>query len=188
MWMPQWNTQIEHVTHLTTHCTLPNTTVHVTNIRHACPKTWSIFIAEPDTCNGTRSYHCKLCSLQRNLVEMSADTLNKSLTPIDWLMTGPRPAANNGHAETKSCSKGPRKPPPVPVDLNAHLDPIDSNHYKYIDEKPSYSYATLIIFAINSSSQRRMTLSQIYEWITSNFTYYKDAHTGWKVSGRIAEL
>jgi hypothetical protein len=70
------------------------------------------------------------------------------------------------------------------VDLNATLDPVESRQYKFMDEKPPYSYATLIIFAINSSYQKKLTLSQIYDWIISNFAYYKDTHTGWKNSIR----
>lgn len=118
-----------------------------------------------------------------------AECLNSSLTPLDWVkeVRPPGAAAANSDASDRLAAgqqyvKVPRKPPPVPIDLNANLDAMEARHYRYVDEKPPYSYASLIIFAINSSVQRRMTLSQIYEWIASNFIYYKDAHTGWKAS------
>lgn len=52
------------------------------------------------------------------------------------------------------------------------------------DGKPPYSYANLISFAINSSQKKKMTLSEIYQWICDNFPYYKDAGNGWKNSIR----
>ena len=76
----------------------------------------------------------------------------------------------------------PRKPPPSPIDLTARLDPLEAQAYRYQDAKPPYSYATLITFAINSTPRHRMTLSDIYNWISTNFPYYRDAGTGWKVS------
>ncbi|CAL8103069.1 unnamed protein product [Calicophoron daubneyi] len=47
--------------------------------------------------------------------------------------------------------------------------------------KPPYSYASLITSAIQSSPEKRMTLSEIYQWICDNFPYYCEAGGGWKV-------
>lgn len=47
--------------------------------------------------------------------------------------------------------------------------------------KPPYSYANLIVLAIQNSPTRKLTLNQIYQWIMENFDYYKDAGTSWKV-------
>ena len=49
------------------------------------------------------------------------------------------------------------------------------------------SYADLITQAINGSPEKRLTLSQIYEWMVQNVTYFKDkgdsnSSAGWKVS------
>ena len=35
--------------------------------------------------------------------------------------------------------------------------------------------------AIQSSAKQKMTLAEIYEWITENFPYYRDIVSGWKV-------
>lgn len=49
------------------------------------------------------------------------------------------------------------------------------------------SYADLITQAIDSSSEKRLTLAQIYEWMVKNVSYFKDkgdstSSAGWKVS------
>lgn len=48
------------------------------------------------------------------------------------------------------------------------------------------SYADLITQAITSSPDKRLTLSQIYEWMVQNVPYFKDkgdsnSSAGWKV-------
>ncbi len=47
-------------------------------------------------------------------------------------------------------------------------------------QKPNHSYATLIAMAIIRSPLRRLTLSQIYKWISDSFAYYRGDHTGWQ--------
>eukprot|EP00037_Helgoeca_nana_P033134 m.416796 g.416796 ORF g.416796 m.416796 type:complete len:373 (-) comp30105_c0_seq1:218-1336(-) len=53
------------------------------------------------------------------------------------------------------------------------------------DGKPVHSYATLITRAIRSADDdKRLTLAQIYKWITDTFPYYRTAGNGWKNSIR----
>jgi len=50
------------------------------------------------------------------------------------------------------------------------------------------SYADLIAAAIESSPDKRLTLSQIYDWMVSNVQYFSEradnsSSAGWKVTG-----
>lgn len=55
------------------------------------------------------------------------------------------------------------------------------------------SYADLITKAIDSSPEKRLTLSQIYDWMVKSVPYFKDkgdsnSSAGWKVRQRVYSL
>ncbi|KAJ9138033.1 Forkhead protein sep1 [Coniochaeta hoffmannii] len=50
--------------------------------------------------------------------------------------------------------------------------------------KPGHSYAQLIGMAILRSPQRRLTLAQIYKWISDTFSFYSANDAGWQNSIR----
>lgn len=50
--------------------------------------------------------------------------------------------------------------------------------------KPPHSYAELIGMAILRAPNRRLTLAQIYKWISDNFTFYRGSEGGWQNSIR----
>uniref|UniRef100_A0A8C4NMP2 Fork-head domain-containing protein n=1 Tax=Eptatretus burgeri TaxID=7764 RepID=A0A8C4NMP2_EPTBU len=51
-------------------------------------------------------------------------------------------------------------------------------------EKPPYSYIALIVMAIQSSPTKRVTLSEIYQFLQSRFAFFRGAYQGWKNSVR----
>ncbi|XP_032821466.1 forkhead box protein J3 [Petromyzon marinus] len=130
-----------------------------------------------------------------------ASELESSLTSMDWLpqialQTAAAAAAASKHSASASgagsgsdSSSGTlRRTPGSPAGAaRSSSEPDESPQACSTgskDGKPPYSYANLITFAINSSARKRMTLSEIYQWICDNFPYYKEAGIGWKNSIR----
>jgi len=52
------------------------------------------------------------------------------------------------------------------------------------NQKPPYSYAELIAQAIISGPNYKLPLNKIYEWISTNFPFYRLSETGWQNSIR----
>lgn len=129
----------------------------------------------------------------KNAIAAIMADLNSSLTAMDWLpKLSVGTALNNANAKITNNNNDPgkdkspfRKPTSSPLDPNATLDDDEAQQHKTRESKPPYSYANLITFAINSSPKKKMTLSEIYQWICEKFPYYKEAGNGWKVVSSI---
>lgn len=88
-------------------------------------------------------------------------------------------------------------PPPGPLSQHPPVPPAAAGSLAGQPRKSSssrrnawgnLSYADLITKAIESSAEKRLTLSQIYEWMVKSVPYFKDkgdsnSSAGWKVSG-----
>ncbi|XP_043917719.1 forkhead box protein J3 [Protopterus annectens] len=108
--------------------------------------------------------------------------LESSLTSMDWLpQLTMRAAIQKADASQNAHGTGVGKKNAL-LDPNTTLDQDEVQQHK--DGKPPYSYASLITYAINSSQKKKMTLSEIYQWICDNFPYYREAGSGWKNSIR----
>ncbi|XP_062927268.1 forkhead box protein I1 [Mobula hypostoma] len=50
--------------------------------------------------------------------------------------------------------------------------------------RPPYSYSALIAMAIQNATDKKLTLSQIYQYVAENFPFYKKSKAGWQNSIR----
>ncbi|KAL9611322.1 MAG: hypothetical protein Q9167_004046 [Letrouitia subvulpina] len=87
---------------------------------------------------------------------------------------------------TKSSLSGQnsKKPQLEPATMPQLPQPCEIPYCEDNGTKPPYSYASLIGTAILRAPNRRLTLSQIYKWISDTFSYYRIAESSWQNSIR----
>lgn len=66
--------------------------------------------------------------------------------------------------------------PAGPIHITSSWNPVNRS------DKPPYSYATIIGHAILTSKERKLTLNDIYVWITENYPFYSNDTQGWQVN------
>ena len=109
----------------------------------------------------------------------SVDSLESSLTEMDWLGRlnieggGLRELISGGSAMTI------RREDDDSSETCVSQTTMTSSGR--VNAKPPFSYTNLITAAITSSPTSKMALSDIYQWISDRFPYYRHAAPGWKV-------
>ncbi|XP_051999581.1 forkhead box protein J2-like isoform X2 [Xyrauchen texanus] len=100
--------------------------------------------------------------------------LDSSLTSIDWLpQLGISTLRSGKERVERKKERGKVKDiHPIPT-----VSPAS-----YSKGKPPHSYATLIAMAISSACERKLSLNDIYTWISDTFPFYSRAGRGWKGS------
>ncbi|KAG0735667.1 hypothetical protein G6F57_014006 [Rhizopus arrhizus] len=95
--------------------------------------------------------------------------------PKAWKEIEPTPSPSASTEFTSSSQRSRKRGTPSTKDI--HVE-------KNTEGKPPYSYATLIKYAIENSEKKKLTLSEIYQWVIEHYPYYSSAGTGWKNSIR----
>lgn len=102
---------------------------------------------------------------------------------LEKVMTNIQSAENHTSTSSPAHDDYNRDDNSIQDDNDQHSETSEAtNPYNNKDIKPPYSYASLIAQAINSSSDKRMTLNGIYNYITTNYPYYQMAQNGWQVN------
>ncbi|GAB1598888.1 hypothetical protein Ahia01_000166000 [Argonauta hians] len=85
---------------------------------------------------------------------------------------------------------------PTSLGLNPYTHAMDTLGHPYVfkqdlraryiheEPKPSHSYIGLIAMAILNSKEKKLVLSDIYQWILDNYPYFRTRGPGWRNSIR----
>lgn len=118
---------------------------------------------------------------------------SQSTNPYLWLNgpginSSPYLPANNGASYLQSGYGSNQRqflPPPTGfggADLGWLSISSQQELFKMV--RPPYSYSALIAMAIQNSQDKKLTLSQIYQYVADNFPFYKKSKAGWQNSIR----
>ena len=104
-------------------------------------------------------------------------------TEVPWqghqpIQTFPQTGSTVGY-RTSVGGRGGRSTAVRPYEYWAATGPTAGYH-----AKPPYSYITLITMAIENSPSRMATLSDIYQFISNTFAYYRHNRQRWQNSIR----
>jgi len=111
---------------------------------------------------------------------MEEDNLENSLTEMDWLLQ------LNGFASGEADDQGSQEVEHGAVDFSlVRSTEVGCPAVRNYKSKPPFSYTHLITEAISSTVYKRMSLSEIYQWIRENYPYYRTAAPGWKVRANL---
>ena len=109
-------------------------------------------------------------SLEKRLQECDIPTQNKRLKLSSVSELCPESPLNLSHSTLQSPAQSVS--PPV----------LQTESYEISTNKPNYTYTDLITLALKDKTS--LTVSEIYQWITDNFPYYKAEDDRWKNSVR----
>lgn len=127
-----------------------------------------------------------------NLETFEAETYHPPSTTNDNVVDFPEPQCSRKPNMTRSYSESTpaedrsiKKNKAEDTQRVVLPDPEDMPSLDDDGNKPSYSYAQMIGMAILRAPNRRLTLSQIYDWIATTFSFYRtDPKRGWHNSIR----
>ncbi|XP_006910671.1 forkhead box protein P2 isoform X15 [Pteropus alecto] len=120
-------------------------------------------------------------TMSKNMLETSPQSLPQTPTtptaPVTPITQGPSvitPASvpNVGAIRRRHSDK-------YNIPMSSEIAP-NYEFYKNADVRPPFTYATLIRQAIMESSDRQLTLNEIYSWFTRTFAYFRRNAATWK--------
>lgn len=110
---------------------------------------------------------------------LSHDPLRTSSPLQDDYKNGESVSGNSTGINTSSTSSTPEG-----TEEKGHEEKGKDGKNARRPEKPPYSYIALIVMAIQSSPMKKLTLSEIYQFLQNKFEFFRGSYQGWKNSVR----
>ncbi|KAJ3607898.1 hypothetical protein NHX12_024949 [Muraenolepis orangiensis] len=113
-----------------------------------------------------------------------------AINPAPYLSTG-GPGGASYHLQAGYAANHQRQFLPAPAAAGAGFGGADLGWLSVSTQqelfkmvRPPYSYSALIAMAIQNAQEKKLTLSQIYQYVAENFPFYKKSKAGWQNSIR----
>ncbi|CAL8101865.1 unnamed protein product [Orchesella dallaii] len=116
----------------------------------------------------------EIMTLNDNPVLSAALTSGGNVDSASSLTSNSNMTSSNGQSSLNANSNN------GPNASGSNTNPVGGRR----QEKPPYSYIALIVMAIQSSPTKRLTLSEIYQFLQQRFSFFRGPYQGWKNSVR----
>merc|ERR1719427_684687 len=124
---------------------------------------------------------------EKNVSSMSQSSNKSDDASVMSIEGSPINSSTISRDDNRPTNKSHATEPKIDKDIDSVSDDVkeeEGSQPSQKPEKPPYSYIALIVMAIKASPSSKLTLSEIYNYLQSNFEFFRGSYQGWKNSVR----
>ncbi|SPP78354.1 blast:Forkhead box protein N3 [Drosophila guanche] len=115
--------------------------------------------------------------------DMTVNSRMHTSTP-QYVVSAPKNSSYSNNANNASNGAGGGAGAGSTTQKQKHPNNVPYDPLVHTNNKPPYSFSSLIFMAIEGSNEKALPVKEIYAWIVQHFPYFKTAPNGWKNSVR----